>query len=300
MKIFITGGLGFVGSHLSNFLLDRGHHVTAIDLFSDSHLISHENYRYISADTTQTGTWQEALKDMDAAVNLAGASIFKRWTKRYKQLMYDSRILTTRNLIESIPQDRRFALCSTSAAGYYGNRGDEVLTEDESNGDDFLAEISRAWEAEAFRAVEKGARVVISRFGIVLGKTGGALKSMISAFKWFVGGPLGNGKQWFPWIHIDDLMLAALFVIENENVNGAVNFCAPNPVRNRELAKTLGRILKRPALMTAPAIMIRLVLGEFASAILASQRAVPDKLLNYGFNFQYPDIEHAIRNIVDK
>ena len=299
MKILVTGGLGFVGSHLSGFLLNRGHHVTAVDLFPDSHLISHENYRYISADTTQTGRWQEALNEVDVAVNLAGANIFKRWTKRYKKLMYDSRILTTRNLVESIPKDRRFVLCSTSAAGYYGNRGDDVLTEDEPGGGDFLAEISKDWEAEASRAIEKGARVVISRFGIVLGKTGGALRNMISAFKWFVGGQMGDGKQWFPWIHIDDLMLAALFVIENENVNGAVNFCAPNPVRNRELAKILGRILKRPALMTAPAIMMRMVLGEFASAVLASQRAVPDKLLNNGFNFQYPDIEQAIRNIIE-
>jgi uncharacterized protein (TIGR01777 family) len=299
MKILITGGRGFIGSYLSAFLLEQGHQVTAIGRQSASGFEPHENYRYISADTTIGGAWQEALKHMDAAVNLTGASIFKRWTKKYKKRMYESRVLTTRNLVESIPQDKKFTLCSTSAVGYYGTRGDNVLGEDESSGNDFLAEISKDWETEAFKAAGSGARVIISRFGIVLGKTGGAMKQMIPAFKWFVGGPLGNGMQWFPWIHIDDLMRAVLFVIENETVSGALNFCSPNPVRNRELAKTLGRILKRPAWMPAPAFMIRLVLGEFASAILASQRAVPYRLLEYGFNFKYPNIEQAIRNIVD-
>lgn len=298
MKILITGGLGFVGRQLSHFLLNQGHHVTVLDLSPNPPVPSFENYRYICADTTREGVWQDELAHMDAAVNLAGATIFKRWNDRYKTVIYESRILTTRNLVQSIPTDKPFTLCSTSAVGFYGNRGNDLLVENEPGGDDFLSQISKAWEAEAANASKKGARVVISRFGIVLGKSGGAMKQMIPAFKWFVGGQLGDGMQWFPWIHIDDLVRAILFVLETKAIEGAVNFCSPNPVQNRTLAGTLGRALKRPAWMPAPAFLIRMVLGEFASAVLASQRAIPKMLITHGFSFQYPELEQAIGNIV--
>jgi len=232
-------------------------------------------------------------------VNLAGVSIFRRWTPTNKKGIYDSRILSTRNLVESLPLNNGFVLSSASAVGCYGNRGDDLLTEDEPFGTDFLAGVSRDWEAEAFTAEEKGIRVVAMRFGIVLGKNGGAMKKMVPLFRFFVGGPLGNGLQWFPWIHIDDLISAIIFVLENESINGAVNFCSPNPVRNRELAKNLGRVLKRPAYMPAPAFFIRLFLKELGSSFLSSQRTVPDKLLAHGFNFQYPDIKEAVRNILE-
>ena len=299
MKIFITGGSGFIGRHLANYLLSKGHRVTAVARSSDRNFIRHDNFHYISADTTQRGIWQEALKGMDAAVNLAGISIFKRWTPTNKKRIYDSRILTTRNLVESLPSNNRVVLCSTSAVGCYGNRGDDLLTEREPFGTDFLAGVSKDWEAEAFTAKDKDVRVVAMRFSIVLGKNGGAMEKMVPAFRFFVGGPLGDGMQWFPWIHIDDLISAIMFVMKNKGINGAVNFCSPNPVRNRELAETLGHILKRPAFMPAPAFFIRLFLGELGSSFLSSQRTVPDKLLAYGFNFQYPDIKEAIRNILE-
>jgi uncharacterized protein (TIGR01777 family) len=299
VKIFITGASGFIGKHLTDYLLNKGHKVTAVARSSDRKLIRHENFHYISADTTQGGMWQEALQGKDAIVNLAGISIFKRWTPTNKKRIYDSRILTTRNLVESLPPDNGVVFCSTSAVGCYGNRGDDLLTEREPFGTDFLAGVSRDWEAEAFTAKDKGLRVVAMRFGIVLGKNGGAMEKMVPPFRFFMGGPLGNGMQWFPWIHIDDLMSAIMFVVENKDINGAVNFCSPNPVRNRELAKTLGHILKKPALIPAPAFFIRLFLGELGSSFLSSQRTVPDKLLAYGFNFRYPDIKEAVRNILE-
>lgn len=300
MKIFITGGLGFIGRHLSDFFLSRGHLVTAVGIRSGQNLINHQNFRYLSADTTQEGDWQEELKDTDAAVNLAGKTIFKRWNKSYKKLIYDSRILTTRNLVDALPANKGITLCSASAAGYYGNRGDDTLAEEETNGNDFLAKVSRDWEDEALRAEEKGIRVVTARFGVVLGKNGGAMGKMVPAFRLFVGGPLGEGTQWFPWIHLDDLISAMMFILENRDIHGPVNFCAPNPIRNRDLAKAMGHVLNRPAFMPAPGFMIRLVLGEFGTTLLAGQRAIPEKLLSFGFDFEYPDIINAIRHIINQ
>jgi uncharacterized protein (TIGR01777 family) len=298
MKIFITGGLGFVGANLSHFLLGQGHHVTAVGRPVSQQLIMHANYRYVSADTTQPGPWQAGLNDIDVVVNLAGKSIFRRWSQKYKQQLYDSRVLTTRNVVSALPAGKSVTLCSASGAGYYGNRGNHNLNEDEPPGDDFLARVSVDWEAEALQAAEKGIRVAIMRFGVILGKEGGAMAKMIPAFKAFVGGPLGSGRQWFPWVHLDDLMAAIAFIIEHQQIRGPVNFCAPHPVRNLDFAKTLGKILNRPAFMPAPAFMIRLVLGEFGNVLLYSQRTTPDKLTQYGFQFKYPDIERAVAAVV--
>lgn len=298
MKIFITGGSGFIGKHLANFLLHRGHQVTAVGSRPEQHLIDHKHFQYISADTTQKGSWQTALADIDAAINLAGRSIFKRWSKSYKAIIYDSRILTTRHLVDALPSRKDISLISASGVGYYGSRGDDTLTENDPNGNDFLAKVCRDWEGAAFHAEKKGVRVVSARFGVVLGKNGGAMEKMVPAFRFFVGGPMGDGMQWFPWIHLEDLLSAIIFILENEQVNGPLNFCSPYPVRNTDLAKTMGKILNRPSFMPAPAFMMKLALGEFAATLLGSQRAVPEKLLRYGFKFQYADIGEAIRNIV--
>ena len=298
MKILITGGSGFIGTNLSEYLLNGGHWVSAIGRSEDPHRIRHDAYRYIKADTTRPGKWQEEVGQAEAVVNLAGATIFKRWTTKYKKTIYNSRILTTRNVAASLPEGKNITLCSASGAGYYGDRGDDILTEDETIGQNFLADVSRDWEKEALQATTKGARVAVLRFGVVLGKNGGALAKMIPAFKMFVGGPLGSGNQWFPWMHLEDLMAAILFILEHHDLGGPLNFCAPNPVRYRELAKTLGEVLGRPSFMPAPAFMIRLVMGEFGEVFLGSQRMIPDRLLKSGFTFQYPDLKGAIRAVV--
>jgi uncharacterized protein (TIGR01777 family) len=298
MKILITGGLGFVGANLSDYLLDKGHAVIAVGRAATQNRITADRYQYISADITQPGDWQKALVDVDVVVNLVGKSIFKRWSKSYKTQIYDSRILTTRNVVDALPADRSVVLCSASGAGYYGNRGDDLLKEDQKPGNDFLASVSVDWEAAALKAEAKGVRAALMRFGVILGKGGGALAKMIPAFKSFVGGPIGSGNQWFPWIHLTDLMTAILFVCEHPQVNGPLNFCAPNPVKNRELASTLGEVLGRPAIMPAPAFMVRAVLGEFGNVLLDSQRTIPAKLLSHGFEFQYPDIRSALRAVV--
>jgi hypothetical protein len=299
MNIFITGGLGFVGRHLSKALLEKGHRVTAVGRTPDPQGIDHPAFRYIAADTTLAGAWQAEVPDHEAVVNLAGKSIFTPWTNKAKEEIYDSRILTTRNLVAALPEGRETILCSTSAVGYYGDRGEDVLTEETLSGDDFLAEVGRDWEAEALAAEKKGARVALPRFGIVLHRDGGAMAKMIPAFRMFVGGPLGSGRQWFPWIHMADLVAALCFLIETPALRGPFNCTAPEPVRNKDLAKTLGRKLHRPACMPAPALMVKLVLGEFGEVLLGSQRAVPQKLTEAGFTFQYPDLDAALEEIVD-
>ena len=299
MKILITGGSGFVGSNLTDFLLSRGHQVIAIGRSEPQHGVDRADYHFVAADTTSKGPWQKELADADAVVNLAGATIFRRWTKTYKKQIYDSRILTTRNVVEALPSDTNFTLCSASGAGYYGSRKDDILKEDEKAGSDFLADVSKDWEQEASLASAKGVRVAIMRFGVILGKNGGAMSKLIPAFKMFVGGPLGDGNQWFPWLHLDDLMSAIEFVLDHQEVSGPLNFCGPNPVRNRELAQTLGEVLGRPSFMPAPAFMIRLAAGEFGDVFLGSQRTLPDKLLNHGYSFKYPEIRGAIRAVVE-
>jgi uncharacterized protein len=298
MKIFISGGTGFVGTTLVRYLLDIGHSVIATGSSSTHESVDHENFLFISADTTKKGPWQDSLNNIDALINLAGRTIFNRWSERYKKEIYNSRILTTRNLVEAIPDNKEVVLCSTSAVGYYGDRGEKILKEDAVSGNDFLATVSMEWEKEAFLAEEKGARVAIMRFGVVLGKNGGALAKMIPAFKSFAGGPVGSGDQWFPWIHMHDLISAVVFIIENQGMKGPVNFCAPNPVRNRDFAKALGKVLGRPSFIRTPSFMIRTLMGEMGTALLGSQRVVPDKLLKNGFEFQYPDVEKALRNLV--
>jgi hypothetical protein len=233
-------------------------------------------------------------------INLAGASIFSTWTEETKKAIRESRIFTTRNLVDGIDPKRAksITLFSTSAVGYYGFHGDEELTENSPPGNDFLARMAVEWEAEALKAKEKGSRVVITRFGIVLGKGGGVLSQMIPLFRKFIGGPIGSGRQWFSWIHMEDLAEAFFFLMRRLEISGPVNLCSPNPVRNKDFTKALGKVLKRPSFMPAPGFMIKLLLGEFGSVILEGQRVIPKRLLESGFVFSYPHVGKALKNII--
>jgi uncharacterized protein (TIGR01777 family) len=300
MKILMTGGTGFVGKQLTSRLIQEGNEVTILTRSLKESGQLPKGISYLQGDPTQKGPWQEAIPAHDVIINLAGASIFSKWSDEYKKLIRDSRVFTTRNIIEGIPSkfERGISLFSTSAVGYYGFHGDEELDEESLPGNDFLARLAIEWEAEALKAREKGARVVITRFGIVLGEKGGALGQMIPLFKKFIGGPIGSGQQWFSWVHIKDLAEAFAFLIKHPEIAGPVNICSPNPVKNKDLAKALGRALHRPSFMPAPAFMIKLVLGEFGSVILQGQRVVPGRLLKKGFTFQYPDIDKALQSII--
>ncbi len=299
MKIFITGSLGFVGSHLTRALLNDGHQITGVGRRSNPpNLFGHPQFTYLVADTTIAGDWQDEIAGHDAVINLAGKSIFTLWTKKVKKEIYDSRVLTTRNIAESLKGDSKATFFSTSAIGYYGDRGEDVLSEAESPGDDFLARVCRDWEAAAREAESDRVRVVLPRFGIVMHRDGGAMASMIPAFKFFVGGRLGSGQQWFPWIHMQDLINGYRFALTHEELAGPVNWCAPQPVRNREMTEKLAARLKRPAVFTTPTVVIKTVLGEFGEALICSQRGRPQKLLEAGYEFTYADIDAALDEII--
>jgi hypothetical protein len=302
MKILITGGTGFVGTQLTSRLIQEGHVVTILTRTLKREKGTSPGISYLEGDPTRKGPWQASIKDHDAVINLAGASIFSKWTEEHKRAIRESRVNTTRNIVEGIPSplQKPFTLLSTSAVGYYGFCGDEELVEDSPPGNDFLARIAVEWEKEALKARDKGARVVITRFGIVMGEKGGALSQMIPLFKKYIGGPIGSGKQWFSWVHIKDLAEAFVFLLKHPEISGPVNVCSPNPVRNKDLAKALGKALHRPSFMPAPGFMIKLVLGEFGSVILEGQRVIPKKLLENGFVFQYPHIHKALQGIVSQ
>jgi len=298
MEIVITGGSGFVGSFLIKHFLERGDRVTGLGRALKHSLANKEGFTWISADTTLPGEWQKSVSRADLVVNLAGVNIFNRWSPAYKEDIYKSRVLTTRNVVDAISDSRKTILLSTSAIGFYGNQGNEILTESSSSGDDFLAGVCRDWESAASSAIEKGSRVVIMRFAVVLGKNGGALGKMLPLFKAFLGGPLGDGNHWFPWIHIKDLARAMDFCISNGEIHGPVNLCSPGSLRQGKFAAVLGRALNRPAFMPAPSWVIRMVMGEMGDAVLASTRALPERLEQAGFKFEFADIEAALKDII--
>ncbi len=298
MKVLITGATGFVGSFLSKCLLDKGHQIIAIGRKPQHSLEQTDQFSYISADPTTPGSWQDQISTVDAIINLAGKNIFHYWTESSKQEMHTSRIATTRNLVASISENQAPILVSASAIGYYGDRGEERLPEASEPGDDYLANLSLDWEKEAQKAEEKGARVTLLRFSIVLGRQGGALAKMLPAFRFFAGGPLGSGHQWFSWIHIKDLAAAVELILKNQDMVGPFNLCAPQPVRNQEYAKALAKALGRPAFMRVPSFAIKTLMGELGGVMLGSQRCVPQRLERFQFKFKFPDIETALADLI--
>ena len=300
MKIFITGGTGFVGRHLVSRFIGEGHTVTVLSRSEKGSGRLPGGTSIVLGDPTEAGAWQDSVKGQDCIINLAGTSLFSRWTPEAKKLIRESRISTTRNIVDAIEpsEGKDVALFSTSAVGYYGFHGDEELEEESPPGDDFLARVAVEWENEALRAEERGTRVVITRFGIVLGEKGGALGQMISIFRKYLGGPLGSGKQWFSWIHMGDLVGAFIFLMAHREISGPVNLTSPTPIRNEELAKVLGKVMHRPSFLPAPGFVLKLLLGEFGSVLLEGQRVIPRKLLDSGYAFIYPEIEGALQSLI--
>jgi len=301
MKVFIAGGTGFIGQALVKKLFQQGHAVTVLARNPGKLTGLSESLRAISGSPLIPGPWQKEVAGHEAIINLTGTTIFTRWTPAAKKLILGSRVESTRNIVEAIPANAPSppTLINASAAGYYGFCRDEGKLETDPPGPDFLASVCRAWEEEANKAQDK-ARVVLMRSGIVLGKNGGALAKMLPAFRLGVGGKLGHGRQWFPWIHLDDLTSAVIFLMENSEMHGPVNLCAPAPVRNAEFTRILGRVLHRPTFLTVPAFAVRLVLGELSTVVLEGCRMMPSVLRENRFAFRFPELQAALEDVVGK
>jgi len=300
VRVFIVGGTGFVGVSLANRLRRRGEQVTVMGFSARRPPALDPSVAVVAGDGRVPGPWQERIPGHDVVVKLAGSSIFERWTEATKRVLRESRVLTTHNVVAAIPADSGATLVSTSAVGYYGFRGDEELDEAAPPGDDFLARLCVDWEAEALAGAARGVRVCVTRFGLVLGPGGGVLGQLVPLFRRFVGGPVGSGRQWFSWVHIEDLFSALLHVVARPGEGGVWNFTAPGPVRNAEFARELGRALGRPAVVPAPAFAVRLALGEFGSVVLEGQRVVPRRLLAEGFRFAFPGVREALEDVVGR
>lgn len=301
MRVFMTGGTGFVGSCLAERFAQAGHEVIVL-----TRSAARSNMPgvtgFVEGDPKKPGPWQEIVRESDVVINLAGVSIFTLWTDKARREIMDSRLLATRNVAEAMRAAKRpMVLLSASAVGYYGGRLDDAtLGEDSPAGDDFLAKVARSWEAEARRAESADVRVVLCRFGIVLGRNGGALSKMLPAFKKFMGSPLGTGKQWFPWIHEEDLFRIMLFLGEKSTISGPVNCVAPHPIRNEEMTRVVAKTLRRPIVMPAvPSFVLKKTLGEFGDVLLKGQRAAPAKFLEAGFQFRFPTFQEALRELLD-
>jgi uncharacterized protein (TIGR01777 family) len=302
MKILMTGSSGLVGTALSASLVRDGHNVCRLlrperESAAAPSKGAKEN---VARWNAASGEIEDAA-GVEAVVNLAGASIASgRWNEERKALLRSSRIETTRQLVEAVAKlnPRPRVLVSASATGYYGNCGDDLLHEDCPPGKDFLGKLCAEWEEEAKRASEFGMRVVLVRFGVILARHGGALPRMLLPFRVGVGGRLGSGKQWMSWLTLDDATGIVRFALENEAVVGPVNAVAPEPVRNADFTRILGKALHRPAIFPAPAFALRLALGEMAEALLlSSQRAVPERLKHYGYRFRHPELPQALHAV---
>jgi uncharacterized protein len=310
MRIVVAGGTGFLGSPLCETFAEDGHDVRVLSRGLSPGEVRHEAGTGVPGVTRvgwqpdgRTGRWSDIVSGADAVINLAGASIGgARWTPQRKAELRDSRILATRSLAAAIlsadAPPRVFV--SSSATGYYGDRGSEPLTEASPPGRDFLATLCEDWEAEALRAARQGVRLALVRTGMVLERSGGALAEMIRPFRFGLGGPMGSGRQYVSWIHRLDWLELIRWIVETPAASGPINATAPHPVTNRELARSLGRALRRPAVLPAPRFALRLVLGEFADYVVTGQRVLPERALALGYHFRYPELDIAFRGIFEE
>ena len=297
MRILVSGSSGLVGTALREALGAAGHTVERL-----RRGVGPSRPGWVTWDPTVNMFDPVAAEGADAVVHLAGASIAEgRWTKERKRVLRSSRIDATHHLVNELSKLKSppKIFVSASAIGYYGNRGDEVLTEKSEPAEDFLGRLAQEWETEARGAAKFGARVVLLRFGVILAKHGGALKKMLPPFKMGAGGPVGSGKQWMSWITLDDTVALIQHALENHALEGPVNAVAPNPVRNRDFGRALGRVLRRPAFAPLPGFVARLMFGEMADALLlSSTRVLPERLQTTGYAFRHPELDGALRAVL--
>jgi uncharacterized protein (TIGR01777 family) len=304
MKVAITGATGFVGSRLIEKLRDREHQILvftrnstkAKKVFPNS---AFPNLETIEYNPKESGDWQQAISGCDAVINLAGEPISERWTPQHKIEIMESRQLGTRKIVEAIKQaeSKPEVLINSSAIGYYGTSETATFDESSASGNDFLAQVCQQWEAEAEKVKEAGVRLVIIRTGIVLGD-GGALAKMIGPFKMFAGGPIGSGRQWFSWIHREDLVNLIIEALKREDLEGVYNGTAPNPVKMAQFCQTLGEVMHRPSWLPVPEFALELLLGDGAKVVLEGQQVLPKKTQSAGFQYQYPTLKSALTEIL--
>lgn len=299
MRIAITGGTGFVGSSLAKELLETGHELFILTR-STANKQNSKNLQYVQW-LNKDDSPEEDLEGIDVIVNLAGESISSgRWTEERKQRILDSRINATREVLRIISrlEEKPYTLINASAVGYYGTSENETFTEaSRKSGTDFLAGTVKHWEMEAAKAEEWELRTIFCRFGIILEKNEGALPRIALPYKWFVGGTVGSGEQWVPWIHLKDVVNGIRFCIEKEQVEGPVNFTSPNPVRMKDFGEILGEVLHRPHWIPAPGFALKLVLGEMSMLVLEGQKVLPEKLIHHGYEFLFTDLKKALQDI---
>lgn len=296
MKILLAGCTGFIGKSLILELLKKGHSLILLSR-DPSKITARPSLSILPWDGKTTDLWSRSAEGVDAVINLSGEGIAdKRWSNARKKALVDSRVHSTQAIVQFIhhASKKPAVFINASAVGFYGNVPQGDVTETHPKGNGFLADTCAAWEQEALAAEGTGTRTVLLRIGIVLERGGGALSKMLFPFKIFAGGPLGSGKQWFPWIHRDDVVGAVLFALENSSLSGPVNLAAPQALTMGEFCKALGKVISRPSWAPVPGFMLKLILGEMADMLLGGQKAVPGKLLASGYTFKYPDIQSAL------
>lgn len=302
MQILITGGTGTIGSRLVRHLLQHGDVVKVVSrhTYKPAHLPA--KITFASWDGKTATGWNHLVEGVDAVVNLAGAGLADtRWTEARKKEILDSRINAGKAVVEAISAARvkPKILIQASAVGYYGGYQDgPVFTEDSDPGHDYLAQTCVAWEASTEPVEELGVRRVVIRSGVVLDMQGGALPKLVLPFRFFAGGPIGSGRQWFPWIHYYDEVEAIRFLIKTEAASGSFNLSTPNPMRQRDFAKTIGKVLKRPAFAPAPGFVFKIIFGEMSTVLLDGQQVIPQRLQELGYQFKFPHLEEAISDIL--
>ena len=296
MKLVITGASGFIGTALCQQLLQQGHTLTLFTRGAPREPNTGvKRWHHWTPGTLRD--WDSELDGVDGVINLAGEPIAEiKWSATQRRRLEKSRVDSTHVLVQGCAKAKltpKF-LINASAVGYYGPHGDEIITEEAPAGADFLSQLCHNWEAEAMRAERLGMRVVRLRTGIVLGRGGGALEKMVPPFKWFTGGPLSSGKQWMSWIHLEDQVRLILYLIENQQAAGPINATAPNPARNKDFSRALGKVLHRPSWMPVPGFILRIGLGDMADMLLTGQRVMPAAAQKLGFEFRYPNLPEAL------